>query len=687
MATKDIGRVLWCAALNVLLLVAILQPVQVLAQVSDEFFPFVYDPAEPTILRLDGEIDLRTPLRLGNALDRYGQIDTLELASPGGSAYGALLMVDIIDAAGLKTVIPAGAVCYSSCSFLFFAGTHRAAEGELGVHQPAGADLSTGFVAMNDVLDVFDRFGVPADVRRRMLDTPPAGMYVFSGADLDRLGLIGPASVVAKAEAVSDAPAPEAAVSPEQPDEPGQSVLTVKPFGGDHGDIASALAAAPEGARIEVYPGTYQGGAEVTNSVDIVGIGPREQILWEARGGDVVAWRAAVGSLVGLTIRQDGYLGGGEKAAIKVIAGTPRIEDCDVSSSIGSAIMVFGELSAPRISASAIHDAAFHGIVIKGGAVDSRALIEANDIFANRISNILVADGAHPQVQGNTIRDGVRYGLHVTSNASGTFDDNTFSGNTGTGIVIETGADPVIRDNRIHDSGANGILVQHDGLGTILHNEIYRNKLSAVLIASRAAPVLRDNWIGEGKLAGVFVHLDGGGMIEGNRIEDNAGSGVVIASGADPVVRANFIGASGEVGVMITDAGFGTITGNQIKGSGLEGILVRFGSDPEVRGNKIQEGRSAGIRVTDNGRGTIERNDIQANAGAGIEIDESDATVVRGNRIHLQAEGIVVSRMEAGSIAENEIYDCSRGIVLLSGAAPAMSANIIHDCEPTLEGE
>ena len=170
-----------------------LLPAAVTAQEPAEFAPFYHDPARPTVLRLDGDITMATPAQLANALRHYGTIDTLELASLGGSALGALRTVDRIEAAGLKTVIPEGAVCYSACSYLFLAGRERAAEGSLGVHQLSGADLASGQVVLNDLLDMFARFAVPDELRRQMLDTPPDRMHEMPPAELARLGLLGPA--------------------------------------------------------------------------------------------------------------------------------------------------------------------------------------------------------------------------------------------------------------------------------------------------------------------------------------------------------------------------------------------------------------------------------------------------------------------------------------------------------------
>ena len=191
------------------------------AEVVTDLEPFRWDSARPDVLIFEGEITRRTPPLLGLALGRFAGVEVLELSSPGGDAYAAMAMVPTIRAAGLATRIEAGDKCHSACSFLYFAGVERAAEGELGVHQLASANEASGHFIMNDVLDVFSDLGLPDMVRRRMMQTPPEQMYVFTPDELVALGLVGPASpaVATPAPAPPD-PTPPAATPDPAPDLP-----------------------------------------------------------------------------------------------------------------------------------------------------------------------------------------------------------------------------------------------------------------------------------------------------------------------------------------------------------------------------------------------------------------------------------------------------------------------------------
>ena len=132
-------------------------------------------------------------------------------------------------------------------------------------------------------------------------------------------------------------------------------VVTVKDDGGgDFRTIAEAVRAAEDGTRIEVYPGTYSAQARVDGSIDIVGVGPSEEIIWESASGRAVHWAAESGSLTGLTIHH-AEAGPMDEATglIEISRGVPTIRNCDISSA----------------SAGNRGDPCFRG---DGGAVDPR---------------------------------------------------------------------------------------------------------------------------------------------------------------------------------------------------------------------------------------------------------------------------------------------------------------------------
>lgn len=152
------------------------------AQVVSKYSPIFLDEADPSIFFLIGEIDSRTALNFDRAMDEYGIPDVLVLTSDGGLVNVALMVAREVRERGISTLIPADSACYSACSFVFFAGIARIADGELGLHQISNStgDIVTGQVAISDILDVVGNFDVPTELIVAMLRTPPDQMYIVS---------------------------------------------------------------------------------------------------------------------------------------------------------------------------------------------------------------------------------------------------------------------------------------------------------------------------------------------------------------------------------------------------------------------------------------------------------------------------------------------------------------------------
>ena len=185
------------------------------AEVITEYEPFLYDTETPEVLRLEGAINHRAAVLFKLALNDFPKVTTLSLSSEGGSVYAALPAAYDVRVAGLKTVIPEDATCASACSYLFFAGAERMAEGRLGVHQIATSSdsLSDGQVTLGDIFKAFEDFGVPTSVISRMMRTPADSMYLFDPAEMERLGLLGP--VPGATEVPVEAPAQVAEPTPQ----------------------------------------------------------------------------------------------------------------------------------------------------------------------------------------------------------------------------------------------------------------------------------------------------------------------------------------------------------------------------------------------------------------------------------------------------------------------------------------
>lgn len=230
------------------------------AEIITEYEPFIYDTERPEVLELVGAINHRAAVLFKLALNDFPQVTTLSLSSEGGSVYAALPAAYDVRVAGLKTSIPEGATCASACSYLFFAGADRSAEGRLGVHQIATStdSLSAGQVTLGDIFKAFEDFGVPTSVISRMMRTPADSMYLFDPDEMERLGLLGPVEGAAPVPPVAE---PEPAPVAEPVPQPAPPVTQPQPA--EETEIAAA-----EPAPAPPDPVDAEGLGTETNALD-----------------------------------------------------------------------------------------------------------------------------------------------------------------------------------------------------------------------------------------------------------------------------------------------------------------------------------------------------------------------------------------------------------------------------------
>ncbi len=401
-------------------------------------------------------------------------------------------------------------------------------------------------------------------------------------------------------------------------------VLTVRAQGGgDHRSIVQAVLAAQPGTRIEVYPGSYVGAIDIDKAVDLVGVGPREDIVLSAAQDHVIHWTAPSGRIANISLRQDG----GQFYGIFFDAGSATLEDSDLTSK-GSSVVAARGGAAPLIRNNVIHDGNMSGIFFYDGAGGT---VEGNTIRANTYSGIEIKEGADPVIRRNVLRDGIVGGILVHTQGKGLIEDNQFIGNAYAGVEIREGSDPVVVRNVIRDGETSGIFVQEAASGRIEDNEIHNNGYSGVEIAEKSTPVLRGNTIRDNARSGIYLNTEARGRIENNTVFGNGEGGISIRGGADPVVRGNIIRDGTMSGIFVYDKGKGQIDGNEIHGNGYYGVEVTSEAQPFVRDNRITDNVWYGVRVYSGGMGTYQDNDLRGNQKAAFDLAEDAGIVTRVN--------------------------------------------------------
>lgn len=141
-------------------------------------------------MRISGAITIDTALEFTELRKSNPTVRTVELDSPGGLVYPALIIANQIHSAKINTWITGSSKCYSACSLVFLAGKMRLADGKLGVHQISGLDDSSQTqVTLSDIYDSLSAFRTPDKLISLMLRTPPGDIYVFSREELDQFGI------------------------------------------------------------------------------------------------------------------------------------------------------------------------------------------------------------------------------------------------------------------------------------------------------------------------------------------------------------------------------------------------------------------------------------------------------------------------------------------------------------------
>lgn len=298
---------------------------------------------------------------------------------------------------------------------------------------------------------------------------------------------------------------------------------------GDYASISAAVAAADAGTVIEVYPGLYTGGVDITKPVEIVGVGSRSTIVWEASDDNVIRWDAVSGRIANMTLRQTG----GSYYAVSFRGGSAVLEDCDLTAQ-ENAIIGIRDGADPVIRGNRIHDGASAGVYIFDGG---KGQIINNEIYQNTKSAVLLKSGADPVVRGNIIRNGKANGIQLIEGSKGLFEDNDIFGHEFPNIAIRDGSSPIIRANQIRDGASSGIFVFNDGAGLIEDNTISGNQSVGISVKSGGAPIVRNNRVTGNDSYAIWVREGGAGTYEGNDLKGNTNRAFLIGSDAGVVSR------------------------------------------------------------------------------------------------------------------------------------------------------
>lgn len=359
------------------------------------------------------------------------------------------------------------------------------------------------------------------------------------------------------------------------------NVLTVKANGGgDFDTLAAAVARAEPGSRIEVYPGTYTQGIDVSKPLDIIGVGNMSDIILAVANDNAIEWTAPSGRISGLTVRQTG----GKYFGVHIAGGNVVIEDSDFTAAELAVIAIRGNEGA-TIRRSTIHDGAQGGIFV---FENGKALIEDNTIFGNGLGGIEIKEGAAPTVRGNTIRDGNGSGIFVNVDGSGIIENNTVFNNALAGIEVKSAYDVILRGNVVRNGQQGGIMLSDGSTGRVENNTVYGNAFSGLEIKSDANPMVTGNEFRDGQQSAIYIHEGGRGVLENNSIHHNAFYGMSVRGDSNPIVRANTFSDNVYEAIRVREGAGGTYENNDMSGNGAGAFLIEADAGNVIRRGNIE---------------------------------------------------------------------------------------------------
>ncbi|MGD9739379.1 MAG: hypothetical protein AB7O56_08220 [Bauldia sp.] len=165
------------------------------AATAQDFAPFAIDPADPTVLRLDGDIVGGTAETFEAALAAYPDVRQIVLRGEGDTFEDALAIAGRVHELGLATRVEANSFCFFACGLIYLAGTERKTEGIVGVGilLPSTNNLAAAQMGLADLVELLLTFDLSPEIMSALLQTRPGSMYAFSPHEIARFGLDRPA--------------------------------------------------------------------------------------------------------------------------------------------------------------------------------------------------------------------------------------------------------------------------------------------------------------------------------------------------------------------------------------------------------------------------------------------------------------------------------------------------------------
>ncbi len=362
-----------------------------------------------------------------------------------------------------------------------------------------------------------------------------------------------------------------------------QSLVVSQHGDGDYITISEAMQTALPGAFILVKAGVYKESLMLNKNIEIIGNGPKEQVILESNNNHCVMMQTSHASIRGFTIRCQAGQESRQYHALDILQGQLFIEDCSITSNSSACIAIHHAAANPTIRYCTIYGSVSNGIAVYD---DAQCTIEYCDIFECSEPGISIATGGNPVFRHCTIHHSQQHGVFAHDNAQGTFEDCDIHNNGYSAVVMASHSNLLLLRCQLHHNQQYGVNVSQEGKGSIQDCDVYSNTFDNVTVTTGSTPYFYLCKIRDGEQSGVAVEDNGKPVIEYCDISNNRSANISISSGGD--------------------------------------LLIRY--------SKIRNGQQSGIHVYDGGQGTIEYCTLTGNAYKALDIAPQCSVILRSNQ-------------------------------------------------------
>lgn len=426
---------------------------------------------------------------------------------------------------------------------------------------------------------------------------------------------------------------------------------------GGFSDLATAVAALPAGATLQIEPGDYdlREPLVIRKSLTLVGKGKKYvTVFGDLHPALVLIENTDNISISGITFQQ---YSSSEGNGLITRNSNIFIENCcflgnpEVSTNKGSGIWL-QEGGQPKILKCTVSNNQV-GIRVTG------------DIF-----------------QGFTLRENIcnknDIGIEISGQSDGLAVENTCADNTN-GIVVNGAAHPELAGNICETNKEHGIVFSEQSTGKASINTCSQNHGSGIAISGTAAPVLYKNTCQTNHSHGIFYTLDSTGKAHKNLCTGNSKSGLMISGQAHPMLEENTCNENIEFGITYIDKAWGSAVKNYCNASQkYGGIQICDHAHPEIIENTCEKNNTCGILVTTQVECTIKKNICGFNKTRGISIQDSARPMVEENQCSQNTGSGIVYYGQAKGTAKLNTCERSKeasGITVNDAASPELIEN------------